>query len=151
MAVEPGSRVDGAARRRLPSTTDHADMRERIMEAWASEQSVVTAEDLEALWLKMMPFQYKDPFDPRMAELMERGAGVVYSSKMVRAFAEFPIEVEIPLASVTQPVLVIAGGYDRTCSMPAAEATVAGIPDAEVLVLENSGHMTFVEEKDRYI
>ena len=33
----------------------------------------------------------------------------------------------------------------------AAEATAAGIPDSELVVFERSGHMTFVEEPERYV
>jgi pimeloyl-ACP methyl ester carboxylesterase len=127
------------------------EMRQQIMEAWASESSVVTGDDLKALWLKMMPFQFKDPFDPRMAGFMQRGEGVVYAPDVVRHFAEFPIDVEERLPSVTQPVLVIAGRHDRTCSVAAAQATATAVPDAELVILENSAHLTFVEENDRYL
>jgi len=127
------------------------EMRQQIIEAWASEASVRTPEDLEALWRRMMPFQFADPFDPRMAEFMERGAGVVYSPDMVRRFAEFPIEVEERLSSVTQPMLVTAGRRDRTCSMSGAEAIARAVPDAELVILENSAHMTFVEESERFV
>jgi proline-specific peptidase len=127
------------------------ELRQQIMEAWATEQTVRTPQDLEALWLRMMPFQFKDPFDPRMAEFMQRGAGVVYSPEMVRHFATFPIDVEDRLSTITQPVLVIAGRYDRTCSMEGAKATARGISDSELVVFENSAHMPFVEENERYV
>lgn len=133
------------------ATFEPKALREQIMQAWASETGVETPEDLEALWLKMMPFQFKDPLDPRMGEFMERGAGVVYAPEVVRHFAEFPIEVEERLPNVTQPILVIAGRHDRTCSMQAAEATARAVPAGELIVLENSAHMTFVEENERFI
>lgn len=94
----------------------------------------------------MMPFQFKDPFDPRMAEFMQRGAGVVYAPEMVRHLAAFPIEVEDRLSAITQPVLLIAGRHDRTCSMDGAEATARGIIESELVVFENSAHMPLVEE-----
>jgi len=128
-----------------------AELREQIVQAWASEASVVTSADLEALWLKMMPFQFKDPFDRRMAQFMERGAGVVYAPDVVRHFATFPIEVEDRLPRITQPVLVIAGRHDRTCSLPAAQAVADGIADAQLVILEHSAHMTFVEENERFV
>jgi proline iminopeptidase len=46
---------------------------------------------------------------------------------------------------------VLAGRHDRTCSVPAAEAMAAGLPDAELVVFEHSGHMAFVEESDAYV
>jgi proline iminopeptidase len=33
----------------------------------------------------------------------------------------------------------------------AAEVIARGIPDAELVVFERSGHMTFVEEPDAYV
>jgi proline iminopeptidase len=99
----------------------------------------------------MMPFQFRDPFDPRMAEFMQRGAGVVYAPDVVRHFAAFPIEVEDRLSVITQPVLVIAGRHDRTCSLPAAEAVARGAPRAQLVILEHSAHMTFVEENERFL
>jgi proline iminopeptidase len=133
------------------ATFEPVELRQRILGAWAAEAQVATPQDLEALWRAMMPFQFRDPFDPRMAEFMSRGAGVVYAPAMVRAFADFPIEVEERLSTVTQPVLVIAGRHDRTCSLPAAEAIAGGVPDGELVVLENSAHMTFVEESERFV
>jgi proline iminopeptidase len=47
--------------------------------------------------------------------------------------------------------LVLAGAHDRVCSRPAAEAIVAGVPDGRLVVFEHSGHMTFVEETERYL
>src|SRR3990172_5831747 len=52
---------------------------------------------------------------------------------------------------VTQPALVLAGRSDRTCSVEAAMAISRGIPQAELEIFEHSGHMTFVEENERYI
>ena len=50
-----------------------------------------------------------------------------------------------------QPVLVLAGRHDRTCTVEAAEAMAAGIPGAELRIFEHSGHMTFVEEQELYV
>jgi pimeloyl-ACP methyl ester carboxylesterase len=46
---------------------------------------------------------------------------------------------------------VLAGRHDRVCSVKAAEAIAAGIPGAELVVFEQSAHMTFVEEPERYL
>jgi proline iminopeptidase len=61
------------------------------------------------------------------------------------------IAVEDRLGEVTHPVLVLAGRHDRTCSVVAAEAMAAGLPDSELVVFERSGHMTFVEENEAYL
>jgi proline iminopeptidase len=61
------------------------------------------------------------------------------------------IEVEDRLKNVTQPVLVCTGRLDRVCTVPAAEAMANGLPHAELVIFENSGHMTFVEEPELYL
>jgi TAP-like protein len=48
-------------------------------------------------------------------------------------------------------VLVLAGRHDRTCSVAAAQAIADGVPGAELVVFERSGHMTYVEEDDAYV
>ena len=61
------------------------------------------------------------------------------------------IEVEDALPLVTQPVLVLAGRYDRTC-IPAASERIAGlIPGSQLHIFEQSGHMTFVEQEQEYV
>ena len=61
------------------------------------------------------------------------------------------IEVEDRLANVTQPVLVLAGRGDRTCVVEGAEAMARGLRHAELIVFEESGHMTYVEENEKYL
>ena len=45
----------------------------------------------------------------------------------------------------------LGGRYDRTCVVQASEAIGGGIPGSELVVFERSGHMTFVEEPERYV
>ena len=55
-------------------------------------------------------------------------------------------------ATVTQPVLVLAGRHDRTCVVGGCGGDRRRYPAArELVVFEHSGHMTFVEENDRYL
>jgi pimeloyl-ACP methyl ester carboxylesterase len=61
------------------------------------------------------------------------------------------IDIEQQLGGVERPVLVLAGRYDRTCTVPAAEAIAGGIPGAELRVFEESGHMMFIEEQAAYV
>jgi proline iminopeptidase len=52
---------------------------------------------------------------------------------------------------VTHPVLVLSGRHDRTCGVVGGEAIAKGLPDAEFVVFENSAHMTYVEENEKYV
>ncbi|TMK81126.1 MAG: hypothetical protein E6G47_04625, partial [Actinobacteria bacterium] len=106
------------------------------------------------LWLDQAPFHFRDPLDPRIDDYNRRSAGALLTPEVLRHLAaeEYGgIEVENRLGEIPQPVLVLAGRDDRTCSVEAAEAMAKGIPNAELVVFERSGHMTFVEETDAYL
>ena len=131
-----------------------AELREQVAASWEQEQSVETPEDAAALLSHQLPFHFADPRDPRIKEYEGRTAQTVYSPHVLLHFAKQAyggLEVEDRLRGVTQPVLVLAGRYDRTCSVEAAEAIAQGVPNAQLVVFEHSGHFPFVEEQERYI
>jgi|SRR5215218_640868 len=129
------------------------DLREQVQSSWAREAHARTPEDVAALLADQWPFHFADPRDPRIDELRAGMTGAVLSPDVLRAAANEGyghIEVEDRLGDVAHPVLVLAGRHDRTCSVPAAEAIAAGIPDARLVVFEHSGHMSFAEEPEAY-
>jgi pimeloyl-ACP methyl ester carboxylesterase len=101
-----------------------------------------------------LPFHFADPYDPRIAEFEEETKDARYAPDITRFFAADEsyggIELEDRLGEVSHPVLVIGGRHDRTCGVEAAEAIAAGIPGAELVILEHSAHMGYVEENDAY-
>lgn len=130
------------------------ELREQVTRSWAREQSARTQEDCAALLHDQLPFHFADPRDPRIEEYERRTEGAVYAPDVLRRFAAAEyggIDVEDRLGEVTQPVLVLAGRHDRTCVPAAGEAIAAGIPRAELVVFEHSGHMTFAEESEAYV
>jgi proline iminopeptidase len=130
------------------------ELREQVADSWAREATAKTQEDFASLMHDQIPFHFGDPLDPCIPEYEARTAGTVYSPAVLQHFAKAEyggIEVEDRLKNVTQPVLVCTGRLDRVCSVEAAEATAAGLPDAELVIFEQSGHMTFVEENERYL
>jgi pimeloyl-ACP methyl ester carboxylesterase len=101
-----------------------------------------------------LPVHFADPRDPRIADYADRTAMSAYRPETLRHLAATgygSIDVERRLASIPQPVLVLAGASDRICPPAAAEAIAAGAPSAELVILQHSGHFTFVEENERYI
>jgi len=48
-------------------------------------------------------------------------------------------------------VLVVAGRHDRTCAAAASQDMARLLPDAELVVFENSAHMMFAEEQDSFL
>ena len=130
------------------------ELRQQVSASWANELSVRTESDAERLLMDQMPFHFRDPRDPRIDEYFKRTAGAVYAPDVLRHFAESSyggIEVEEQLTTVPQPVLVLSGRYDRTCSVDAGALMAARLPDAEFVIFEESAHMLFVEEPERYI
>jgi pimeloyl-ACP methyl ester carboxylesterase len=100
------------------------------------------------------PFHFRDPVDPRIAEYERHVQGTVFSPECLRVFASKDygaIEVEDRLTEIPQPVLLLAGRYDRVCSLEAHEVMARTIPNAELVVFEESAHMTFVEEPEKYV
>ena len=136
------------------ATFEPVELRDQVTRSWAREQHAQTAEDCDELLHDQLPFHFADPRDPRIAEFERRTAGIVPAPELLRHFAvaEYgAIEVEDRLEEVTAPALVLAGRHDRTCSVAAAEAIAAGIRGAELVVFEDSGHMTYVEENEAYL
>jgi proline iminopeptidase len=131
-----------------------AALRDQVTSSWAREKVVQTQDECVALMHDQLPFQFGNPLDPRIADYERRTADGVYSAAVLRHFANADyggIEVEALLAGITQPLLVLAGRLDRTCSAEAAQAIAAGVLHSDLVVFEHSGHMTFVEEQPAYL
>jgi len=129
-------------------------LRKQVADSWAREAEAQTQEDFASLMHDQMPFHFGNPLDPRIAEYEERTAETVYSPAVLQHFSKEEyggIELEDRLKNVTQPVLVCTGRLDRVCTVEAAEAISQGLPNAELVIFEHSGHMTFVEENERYL
>ncbi len=130
------------------------ELRAQVQSSWAREAEARTQEDVAALLADQLPFHFADPRDLRIGEMVAAMGDAVYGPDVLRAAANGDyghIAVEDRLGGVTHPVLVLAGRHDRTCSIAGAEAMAAGLPDAELVVFERSGHMTFVEENGAYL
>jgi len=130
------------------------ELREQVTTSWAREREVSSPAQVADLLHDQQPFHFASPNDARIAEYERRSAGAVFSPRVLRHFARAEyggIEVEDRLELVPQPVLLLAGRHDRTCVPAAAEAMNVKIPHAEMAIFEHSGHMTFVEENERYL
>ena len=131
-----------------------AELREQVASSWERGSSVTTSQEVEQLLFDQLPFHFRDPNDPRIAEYERRSAGAVYAPEVLRRFATAGnggIDLEDRLPEVTQPVLVLAGRHDRTCPAETSERMAGLLPRGELHVFEESAHMTFVEEPERYL
>jgi pimeloyl-ACP methyl ester carboxylesterase len=132
-----------------------AALREQVSSSWARETEVRTEEEAGVLLDDQMPFHFRDPQGAALREYLRRTAGLArYAPDVIRHFAaqEYGgIDLEDRLGEVTHPVLVLAGRHDRICPAAAAQDMAARLPDAELVVFEDSAHMMFAEEQDRYL
>ena len=129
-------------------------LRAQVTRSWAREAEASTAEECREILSDQLPFHFRDPLDPRIEEMRAGLEGMVFAPDVLRDAARGDyggIDVEQRLADVTHPVLVLAGRYDRTCTVAAAEAIARAVPAAELRVFEDSGHMTFIEQEADYV
>jgi proline-specific peptidase len=130
------------------------ELREQVASSWARETEVSSTEELRKLTEEQMPFHFRDPRDPRIEDYNQRTATTVFAPDVLKHFAAQGyggIDVEDRLGSIRHAVLVLGGRHDRTCSVEASETMAAAIPGARLVIFEESGHMTFVEENGRYL
>lgn len=137
------------------ATFEPVELREQVTSSWARETEVRTEVEVGALMEDQMPFHFKDPQGAALKEYLRRTAGLArYAPDVIRHFAAQDyggIDVEDRLGEVTHPVLVLSGRHDRACAASASEDMAPRLPDAELVIFENSAHMTFAEEQDRYL
>lgn len=130
-------------------------LREQVTSSWAREAQVRTEDEADALMTDQMPFHFREPDGAPLAEYLRRTQGRArYAPDVIRHFAVQHyggIEVEDRLGDVTHPVLVMAGRHDRTCAVGASEEMAPRLPNGQLAVFENSAHMMFAEEQDRYV
>jgi proline iminopeptidase len=149
----PSARYLEAVERNL-AAFEPASLREQVTSSWDREADAKTQEDVASLLHDQLPYQFADPFDPRIEEFERRTAGGVFAPDLLRQFATSgygAIEVDDRLGDIASPVLVLAGRFDRSCAPEAAEAMARAIPRNQLQVFERSGHMTFVEQNEDYL
>lgn len=137
------------------ATFEPIELREQVTSSWAREREVQTEDEVAELMEDQMPFHFWEPHGAPLAEYLRRTAGLArYAPDVIRHFSAQDyggIQVEQRLSEVTHPVLVLAGRHDRTCAVGASEDMARRLANAELVVLENSAHMMFAEEQDRFL
>lgn len=149
----PSSSYLAAVNKNLESF-EPIELRDQVAASWAREATVATHEEFAELHADQAPFHFANPLDPRIEDYNSRTSGARYSPEIIRLLSAQGyggIEVEERLGEVKVPVLVLGGRYDRACVIEGSEAIARGIPGAELVIFEESAHMTFVEENEKYI
>ena len=122
--------------------------REAIAASWEAEKSVETDEQLKELLRNQMPFHFHGEPPPGYAE------ETVGSPEVLRHFANIgygAFDYRPTLGNVGKPTLIVVGEHDRTTTPRAARVLHEGIPNSELVVIPDAGHMSFVEQPAPYL
>ena len=129
-----------------------ASLREAVTDSWAREPSVTTPEEVAVVMRMQMPFHFASTQTHAYRRYMAETDRAIYTPEVL-AYAsshEYAIEYEDRLGEIVKPTLIITGSVDRTCTPRASEEMHRGIANSELLIVEDAGHMTFVEQPEIY-
>jgi proline iminopeptidase len=121
---------------------------EAIRSSWEAEKTVETDEQLKQLLRDQMPFHFHGEPPPGYGE------ETVASPDVLRHFANIgygAFDYVAKLRDVAKPTLVLVGAHDRTTTPRAARVLHGEIPNSELVVLSEAGHMSFVEQTEPYL
>lgn len=105
--------------------------------------------DLEYAWARLVGFGPKPSHaHVRFMTQMLRSVDSEVWVKLLPALLELELRHHLPEMHV--PALVVVGSHDRLTPVPVAQATVAQLPDAELLVIQDSGHTPMLERPDEW-
>jgi proline iminopeptidase len=119
-----------------------------IAASWEAEKTVETEEQLKQLLRDQLPFHFHGDPPPGY------GDETVGSPEVLRYFASTgygAFDYRPKLKEVDKPTLVIVGEHDRTTTPRASRVLHEGIQGSELVVIPDAGHMSLVEQNDRYL
>lgn len=125
---------------------------ETVVENFSNLAAAADTEHFRTVWTTILPL-YFETYDPEVGARMDESTrynGAVFSHAMTKCLPTFNT---LPrLGEISVPTLVLAGRHDWICP-PAqgAERLHAELPNAELVVFEESGHFPFIEERTRFL
>jgi pimeloyl-ACP methyl ester carboxylesterase len=100
-----------------------------------------TPEECAAMWNDMAPL-YFARWEERYRPLVEVGS---FSPEPLRQFNGSGLDLRPELGRIAAETLVLTGREDFVCGPAAAQVLADGIAGAELVVLEDAGHMVHLE------
>lgn len=114
------------------------------------EGNVATDEQLGPWWKLMNPLYYHK-WDDKYAAGMERGKPNAPLMSYMWKNIMPSYDVREQLRDLKVPTLVLGGRHDWVTPYPESELIASLIPNSELVIFEESGHLPFVEEQDRFM
>jgi pimeloyl-ACP methyl ester carboxylesterase len=144
-AFEPGGDMQQqfAALARQPEYAD-------AMAALTSPWELATDADLGALVGRILPLYFHDVANAaELARIVAQSPPALAPFRTTMATDEgFPVIDR--LGEIAAPALVLNGRHDRFCPPSQAETLRRGIPEAELVLFERSGHFPWIEEPEAF-
>jgi proline-specific peptidase len=119
-----------------------------IADSWEDEKTVESEEQLKELLRVQMPFHFHREPPPGYGE------ETIGSPQVLRYFANSgygDFDYRPKLKDVDKPTLVIVGEHDRTTTPRAAQVLHEGIAGSQLELVPDAGHLSFVEQNERYL
>lgn len=117
---------------------------------WAGDYQ--SDEDMARLWADEMKFYFKQ-FDARAEAYHEQTKDLPIRMASLKTFNDkeaATLDLRLHLKKITVPTLVIVGRHDFITNVAMAEEMVKHIPNARLVIFEDSGHYAFVEEQEKF-
>jgi pimeloyl-ACP methyl ester carboxylesterase len=111
-----------------------------------------TDEDMGRLWADEMKF-YFHRFDERAAAYHARTRNLSISVNPLRVFNEQEaphLDLRPGLPRIKVPTLVLVGRHDFITNVAMAREMARSIPDAQLVIFEDSGHFAMIEEPEKF-
>jgi proline-specific peptidase len=111
-----------------------------------------TDEDLSLLWAEEMKFYFKN-FDERAEAYHERTKDLPVRIAPLKAFNDkeaATMDLRPHLKKITVSTLVLVGRHDFITNAAMAEEIAKHIPNARLVIFEDSGHYALVEEPEKF-
>jgi proline iminopeptidase len=112
--------------------------------------SPATDEEFAAVVRALAPFYVRgiEPaaLEPVLAKTILRAGAMRRSMEVLATWSAVD-----RLGTVACPVLLLVGRHDVFCSPPQSERIARRVPEAELVVFEESGHFPWLEEPDRFL
>lgn len=115
------------------------------------EGRIADDEELRDTWATLAPLY---DANPSAAKSAARVASATYHADTHnQAFSQNLPNYDLRgrLGEIRAPTLVVVGRHDWITPVAASEEIAAGIPGAELVIFENSGHAPQIEENERFI
>ncbi|MGN6377787.1 MAG: alpha/beta fold hydrolase [Gaiellales bacterium] len=129
-----------------------ASMRDQIKRSWDEEPNLRTVEQARELSAAQMPFHFWEMGDAYSRYM--QSDDTVYAPEVLAHFAANGyggFEWTDHLRWITRPMLILAGRYDRACTVSQAEVIHREVEGSELVVIEKAAHMMHVEQPKAYM